>query len=70
MLYTFREAATIYTTVEANSEAEAWAALDKIEYSIPDCMDIDVHDCQIQDIWSMNGKQKNLIELKKENQNA
>lgn len=53
MLYTFRETATIYTTVEATSEAEAWAALDKIEYSIPECMDIDTHDCEITDIWEM-----------------
>ena len=50
MLYTFRETAIIYTTVEANSEEEAWKALDKIEYSIPECMDIDTHECEIYEI--------------------
>ena len=50
MIYTFRETATIYTTVEANSEEEAWQKLDAIVYHIPDCMDIDVHDCEIHEI--------------------
>jgi len=50
MIYTFREEAVIYTTVEADSEEQAWAALDKVEYSIPDCMSIDELSCEIIDI--------------------
>jgi len=50
MIYTFREEAVIYTTVVANSEEEAWAELDKVEYSILDNMNIDVLDCEIIDI--------------------
>jgi hypothetical protein len=48
--YTFREEAIIYTTVEANSEEEAWAKLDKIEYTIPECMEIDELGCEIIEI--------------------
>ena len=47
MIYTFREEAVIYTTVVANSEEEAWAELDKVEYTIPDCMEIDELSCEI-----------------------
>ena len=50
MLYTFREEAIIYTTVEANSEEEAWAELSKVEYTIPECMSIDVIDAEIYEI--------------------
>lgn len=54
MLYTFRETATIYTTVNAQSEEEAWALLDKVEYSIPENMDIDTHECEIHNIYEEN----------------
>ena len=50
MLYTFREEAIIYTTVEANSEEEAWAELDKVVYTIPDCMEVDEISCEIIEI--------------------
>ena len=50
MIYTFREESIIYTTVVADSEEEAWAQLDKVEYSIPDCMTIDEIGCEIIDI--------------------
>ena len=53
MIYTFREEAVIYTTVEANSEEEAWAQLDKVEYTIPECMHIDELSCEIVDIGEM-----------------
>ena len=54
MLNTFRETATIYTTVEAKSEEEAWALLDQVEYSIPKNMDIDTHECEIHEIFEEN----------------
>ena len=54
MIYTFREEAVIYTTVEANSEEEAWAQLDKVEYTIPECMHIDELSCEIIDIEESN----------------
>ena len=50
MIYTFREEAIIYTTVIADSEEEAWEKLDKVEYTIPDCMDIDELSCEIVEI--------------------
>lgn len=50
MIYTFREEAVIYTTVEADSEEQAWEALDKVEYSTPECMTIDELSCEICDI--------------------
>ena len=50
MIYTFREEAVIYTTVEADSEEQAWMELDKVEYSIPECMTIDELGCEIIDI--------------------
>lgn len=50
MIYTFREEAVIYTTVEASSEEEAWKKLDEVEYTIPECMNIDELSCEIIDI--------------------
>lgn len=50
MIYTFREEAVIYTTVVADSEEQAWEALDKVEYSIPECMTIDELGCEIIEI--------------------
>ena len=50
MIYTFREEAVIYTSVEADSEEQAWAELDKVEVTIPECMTLDVLDCEIIDI--------------------
>lgn len=49
-LYIFKETATIYTQVEADSEEEAWELLDTIEIGIPNEVDIDVHDCEIVEI--------------------
>jgi len=49
MIYTFREEAIIYTTVEADSEGEAWEKLDKVEFTIPKCMEIDVIGCEVID---------------------
>lgn len=54
MLYTFREVATIYTTVEANSEEEAWNAFYRVEYTIPENMEIDEHECEIYEISEEN----------------
>jgi len=48
-IYTFREEAIIYTSVEANSEEQAWKKLDEVVYSIPDCMEIDELSCEIID---------------------
>ena len=50
MLYKFRETATIYTTVEANSEEKAWELLDRVEFTIPANVDIDTHECEIHEI--------------------
>ena len=50
MIYTFREEAIIYTTVEADSEEQAWTKLDQVIYSIPENMNIDVIGCEITDI--------------------
>ena len=55
MIYTFREEAIIYTTVEADSEEQAWAKLDQVIYSIPENMNIDVMGCEITDIGECNG---------------
>jgi len=49
-IYTFREEAIIYTSVEADSEEQAWKKLDEVVYSIPDCMEIDELSCEITDI--------------------
>jgi hypothetical protein len=54
MLYKFRETATIYTTVEANSEEEAWELLDRVEFTIPANVDIDTHECEINEIFEEN----------------
>lgn len=52
MIYTFREVATIYTTVVADSEEQAWLELDKINMNnpIPDCVDIDTQECEIYEV--------------------
>jgi hypothetical protein len=50
MIYTFREEVVMYTTVIADSEEQAWAELDKVEVTIPECMTIDVMYCEIIDI--------------------
>jgi GTP1/Obg family GTP-binding protein len=50
MIYTFREEAVIYTKVIANSRSEAWAKLDQVVYSIPECMKIEEFDCEIVDV--------------------
>jgi hypothetical protein len=50
MIYTFREVAIIYTTVQADSEEEAWGELDKVVYTIPDNMTIDNLGCEIHEI--------------------
>jgi hypothetical protein len=50
MIYTFRETATIYTTVVADSEDQAWKNLDLVECVIPENMNVDVHDCEIIEI--------------------
>ena len=47
MIYTFREEAIIYTTVEANSEEEAWQKLDQAVFEVPENVDIDVLGCEI-----------------------
>lgn len=48
--YTFRETATIYTTVVADSEEQAWLELDKIGVVLPDNMVVDIHDCEVHEI--------------------
>jgi len=53
MIYTFREEAVIYTTVEANSEEEAWHKLDEVVFEVPKNVDIDVLGCEITDIGEM-----------------
>jgi hypothetical protein len=50
MIYTFREVATIYTTVEAESEEDAWGKLDEAVLTIPDNMTVDVMGCEIIEI--------------------
>ena len=48
--FTFRETATIYTTVVADTEEQAWLELDKVGVVIPDNMAVDVHDCEIHEM--------------------
>jgi hypothetical protein len=52
MLYTFREVAIIYTTVQADTEEHAWQELDKINMNnpIPDCVEVDTQECEIYEI--------------------
>jgi len=57
MIYTFREEAVIYTTIEAESEEEAWAKLDTDYMEIPDNTNIDVLDCEIIDITTNEGEE-------------
>jgi len=53
MIYTFREEAIIYTTIEADSEEQAWAKLDVDYITIPENVNIDVVDCEIVEIGGM-----------------
>ena len=53
MIYTFREEAVIYTTVEANSEEEAWHKLDEVVFEVPKNVNIDVLGCEVTDIEEM-----------------
>ena len=48
--FTFREVATIYTTVVAESEEQAWQELDKVAVVLPDNMVVDMHECAIYEI--------------------
>ena len=48
--FTFREVATIYTTVEADTEEQAWLELDKVAVVLPDNMVVDMHECEIHEI--------------------
>ena len=48
-IYTFREEAIIYTSVEADSEEQAWKKLDEVVLYFPDCMEIDELSCEIID---------------------
>ena len=50
MLYTFREEVIIRTTVEANSEEEAWQKLYALNIDMPECMEMDGISCEIIDI--------------------
>jgi hypothetical protein len=52
MIFTFREVATIYTTVVADSEEQAWQELDKLYMvnPIPDCVEVDTIECEIYEI--------------------
>jgi len=50
MLYLFKKEVFIYTTIEADSEDEAWENLDKVSYSLSDFMEIDEVSCEIIDI--------------------
>ena len=50
MIYTFREVAIVYTTVQADSEEQAWQELDRLELTIPDCVEVDVIECKLHDI--------------------
>jgi len=50
MIYLFRKEVNIYTTVEADSEREAWDNLDKVSYTLPECMEIDEVCCELIDI--------------------
>jgi len=57
MIYTFREEAVIYTTVEANSEEEAWEKLDEVVFGVPESVDIDVMGSEIIEIGEPNDTQ-------------
>ena len=48
--FTFREVATIYTTVVADTEEQAWLELDKVAVVLPDNMVVDMHECEIHEI--------------------
>jgi len=50
MLYLFKKEVFIYTTINADSEDEAWENLDKVSYSLSDFMEIDEVSCEIIDI--------------------
>jgi hypothetical protein len=52
MIYTFREVAIIYTTVQAESEEQAWQELDVITMNnpVPDCVEVDTLECEIHEI--------------------
>ena len=52
MIYTFREVAIIYTTVQADTEEQAWNELDIVSMNnpIPDCVDVDTLECEIHEI--------------------
>jgi len=54
MIYTFREEAVIYTTVEADSEEQAWEKLDEVVYEIPRNMEIDEFSCELVEIGEAN----------------
>jgi hypothetical protein len=47
--YTFKERASIYTTVEADSIEEAWEKLDAIKIEVPKEVDIDIFECELID---------------------
>jgi len=47
--YTFKEKASIYTTVEADSIEEAWEKLDAIKIEVPKEVDIDIIECELID---------------------
>ena len=51
--YQFLEKCHIYTTVEANSEEEAWMVLDTIKYPLSEDprVSYDSVQCEINDIW-------------------
>ena len=50
MIYTFREEAVIYTTVEAESEEQAWEKLHNLDITMPECMEMDGVKCEIIEI--------------------
>jgi hypothetical protein len=50
MIYTFREVAIVYTTIEAENDEQAWQELERHELTIPDCVEVDVLECSIHDI--------------------
>ena len=52
MIYSFREVAIIYTTVQAESEEQAWQELDTVNMNNPiaDCVEVDTLECEIYEI--------------------
>jgi len=52
MIYTFREVAIVYTTVQADSEEQAWQELDIVTMNnpVPDCVEVDTLECEIYEI--------------------